>query len=43
METKQASEEPQVQTIQTEHPWLELPESSLDEDIRYSLDELRFA
>ena len=26
-----------------EHPWLEVPESSVDEDLRFSLDEIRFA
>ena len=29
--------------IQMEHPWLEMPDSTLDEDIRFILDELRFA
>lgn len=25
-----------------DHPWLEVPGSSIDEEIRYSLDEIRF-
>ena len=29
--------------IQTEHPWLELQDSTLDEDMLYILDEIRFA
>ena len=29
--------------IWREHPWLELNDSTLDEDIRYTLDEIRFA
>lgn len=24
-----------------DHPWLEMPEDSLDEAVRYSLDEIR--
>lgn len=38
-------EEPQTQPVYLpeEHPWLEVSDDSLDESIRFSLDELRFA
>lgn len=28
---------------QEDHPWLEMPDDSLDEVVRYSLDEIRLA
>ena len=28
--------------IPEEHPWLEVPDSNLDEEVRFALDELRF-
>ena len=34
-------EELQFDFIREDHPWLELPEDSLDEATRYSLDEIR--
>ena len=42
METVQ-QEEQQKEFIEEEHPWLTMTDSSLDEDLRYSLDEIRFA
>ena len=43
METKQTAEETHIPPVQTAHPWLEVPESSLDDDLRYTLDEIRIA
>ena len=42
METTQEQTEPQILSFQQEHPRLEVG-GELDEDLRYSLDELRFA
>lgn len=42
METLQ-QEEPQIDYVREDHPWIEMPLDSLDEDIRYSLDEIRFS
>ena len=36
-------EEIQTDYIRENHPWLEMPEDSLDEAVRYSLDEIRLA
>lgn len=40
---KELSTERTIELIQSDHPWMELPESSLDEDLRYTLDEMRFS
>ena len=42
METKQEqqTETPDI-IFREDHPWLEVPASSLDEDLRYTLDEIR--
>ena len=42
METKQETTEPQTEYNPSDHPWLEV-EGNVDEDLRYSLDEIRFA
>lgn len=44
MESISDREELQGQPVYVpeEHPWLEVSDDSLDESIRYSLDELRF-
>ena len=42
METVQEQTETQIPSFQQNHPWLEV-DGEVDEDIRYSLDELRFA
>ena len=34
-------EELQLDYFRDEHPWLEMPDDSLDEATRYSLDEIR--
>jgi len=33
---------PEMQ-LSEDHPWLEVPDSSIDEDLRFTLDEIRFA
>lgn len=36
-------ERTEVVYVPQDHPWIEMPiDDSVDEDIRYSLDELRF-
>ena len=42
METIQETTEPQAEYTPSDHPWLEV-EGEVDEDLRFSLDELRFA
>ena len=44
MELRLEKEETQEQPVYVpeEHPWLEISDSTLDESIRFSLDELRF-
>ena len=42
METLQETIETQTEYISPDHPWLEV-EGNIDEDLRYTLDELRFA
>ena len=34
-------EETQFEYNREDHPWIEMSESSLDEEIRFSLDEIR--
>ena len=42
METTQENKtETQIDSFRQDHPWLEVKCGNLDEDIRYSLDELR--
>ena len=43
METVQEKTEPQAEHISPDHPWLEIPNTDIDEEILYSLDEIRFA
>lgn len=33
--------EDEIEIIETDHPWLDLPEDSVDEVVRFSLDEIR--
>ena len=41
-EVMSETEETQAEYIRTGHPWIEMPEDgSLDEAVRYSLDEIR--
>ena len=42
METIQETTKPQAESVSSDHPWLEV-EGEVDEDLRYTLDELRFA
>ena len=41
METTKVPEEPQSILIREDHPWLEVQDENLDEEIRFSLDEIR--
>lgn len=40
--TQETAAETQVLSFPADHPWLEV-DGELDEDLRYSLDEIRFA
>ena len=42
MEPKYEETQEQPVYVPEEHPWLEIADSSIDEPILYSLDELRF-
>ena len=42
MDTLQEQEETQVLYSPSDHPWLEI-DGEVDEDLRFSLDEIRFA
>ena len=41
MDTMQDQTEPQTDFFRQDHPWLEV-DGEVDEDLRYSLDEIRF-
>ena len=34
-------QEEEIEIIEGDHPWLDLPEDSVDEVVRFSLDEIR--
>ena len=42
MDTTQEQAETQIQSFPEDHPWLEV-DGKVDEDLRYTLDELRMA
>lgn len=42
MDTTQEQTETQYQSFQEGHPWLEV-DGAVDEDLRFTLDEIRFA
>ena len=43
MDTEQEQIVEQSEYISQDHPWLEIQDINIDEEILYSLDEIRFA